>query len=219
MEQCQRMSSCHWMVTDDPTECDDVDEHDPGCCDVAGYFNPMNGWISICRDYWNEEECASPVGSDGVARCQWTATGDYVDCDTLWTTPPPEPGCCAGDSYGSTAQCAERGDAASCERMSSCHWVYGEYADCGWVTTTAEPGCCAGDSADAAGQCEGKETRAICSRSSICHWLSGEDADCEWGPGYDDHDAGCCTVSDVKNPQSYLWEDRCRELWNVQECM
>jgi len=220
MKQCQRMSSCHWIPTNDPSECDEDDNTEPGCCDVAGYFNPMAGWINICRSYWNEEECADPgpVGSDGVTRCQWTATDEYVDCESLWTTPPPESGCCSGEDMASNAVCVTKEDKPSCERMSSCHWIFGDYADCGWITTTEAPGCCAGDSADAAVICADRESKETCDRFSICHWLSGDDADCEWGPGYDDHDAGCCTVSDVKNPQSYLWEDRCKELWNADNC-
>merc|ERR1719464_1401692 len=71
MSKCQRMSSCHWIVTDDPEECvppPDEQPGQPGCCDITGYANPIGGWKDICRAYWNKDDCGLPLDSAGNAR-------------------------------------------------------------------------------------------------------------------------------------------------------
>ena len=56
---CDRMSDCHWIQTEDYSQCDrpetTTDEPPPpGCCQVTVETNPNSGWIERCRGFWTE---------------------------------------------------------------------------------------------------------------------------------------------------------------------
>ena len=152
--ECDRMSSCHWIETTDPSECDWVttnDPDEPGCCYVEDPADIDSKWQALCTAFWTEERCLS------ASPCHWQPTDDYVDCEQLYPTAPPttdsvdttmttlsDEGCCAGDSAEAAVLCADRESEATCDRYSMCHWISGDEADCEWRTTApvTEPGCC-----------------------------------------------------------------------------
>jgi len=81
-DHCNRMSSCSWIVTDDPTECDYVEPTvpppEPGCCNEAtgAYSNGGHSiWTSVCRTFNTEMDCMTPLDqTSGDYRCEWTPT-------------------------------------------------------------------------------------------------------------------------------------------------
>lgn len=46
-------------------------------------------WVDTCQDYWNEQDCLTPLGPEGYYRCEWIPTALNVDCELLWPTPSP----------------------------------------------------------------------------------------------------------------------------------
>merc|ERR1719334_1270606 len=137
-EKCDRMSSCHWVVTDDPSECDVTDApEEPGCCVISDPSNPYSRWWDACPSFWSESECTRPNEV-----CEWISTREDFDCSVLWPTPPVENGCCAGDSEKTSERCAAH-DINRCDRMSSCHWIVtDDVSECDFVPPETEPGCC-----------------------------------------------------------------------------
>jgi len=63
----------------------------------------VNGpWLETCTNYWNEQDCLTPVDGYGVNRCSWTPTAEDVDCTILWPTEGP------ADSWWTTAEPAQQ---------------------------------------------------------------------------------------------------------------
>ena len=154
---CDRMSICHWIDTDDMSQCQwasttTLEPPAPGCCILADTRPSAyeNGWDQICREYWTQKDCEQPYSADGYQRCEWTPTEGGFDCSQLWPTPEPTtkplPGCCTGDSRRATTKCIIGTSEEQCNRMSSCHWIVtDDPSECEWTSTTAsppEPGCC-----------------------------------------------------------------------------
>jgi len=86
---CDRMSSCHWIVTDDAADCDwygqmDAMETASGCC-YATNINSLAFRADLCQQYWNDDECMTSYDANGLNNCQWRTTDDDVDCDGLTT--------------------------------------------------------------------------------------------------------------------------------------
>jgi hypothetical protein len=95
------MSSCHWIQGDDadctwvpPT----IPPPGPGCCTICASQDVNGPWLDTCTNYWNEEDCMTPIDGEGVNRCSWTPTAEDVDCTILWPTEGP------ADSWWTTAQ-------------------------------------------------------------------------------------------------------------------
>merc|ERR1719486_1110168 len=139
------------------------------------------------------------------------------------------PGCCAGDSLSATKACEGRDDETTCARMSSCHWVEGEDADCAWVATYApeEPGCCAVSDAKSPDtevwreQCRGYWTEDMCLRREDVHG----NARCAWTSVPSEYDCsllettpppkgvtGCCAANKRRDV------DMCAAREDVDEC-
>merc|ERR1719249_151861 len=86
---CDRMSSCHWILTDDSADCDwygqmDAMETASGCC-YATNVQSLAFRADLCQQYWNEDECMVSYDANGRNNCQWRPTDDDVDCDGLMT--------------------------------------------------------------------------------------------------------------------------------------
>ena len=150
------MSSCHWIETDDPSECEwtstTESPPEPGCCYVnAEDFGYTALWMDICREFWNEEECLLPTTSNangfGVHKCHWEPAPDAYDCSLLWpTTTSPPSGCCKGETAAANVICNQFVTEDGCLRMAACHWMETDDPyECLWITTTRtppSPGCC-----------------------------------------------------------------------------
>lgn len=142
---CDRMASCHWVETDDPTECEwDGGEVEYGCCVIGDPTNILSRWFDKCPLYWTEGDCTRPTdNASGLQACTWSPTTPDFDCAAIWPTAAPETGCCAGDNEQiHRARCVVTETASACDRMSSCHWVPGDDADCEWDGGEQEAGCC-----------------------------------------------------------------------------
>ena len=139
-DQCERMSSCHfesgvnadcsWTATT-TTE--------PGCC----YGNPdavySKRWMEACTVFYAERDCLMLTNDDGDYRCHWEPTDGLYDCTQFWPSTTPEPGCCAGTSFGSHEKCMDSEDKQHCERMNNCYWVSTDDESECEMTTTEEP--------------------------------------------------------------------------------
>merc|ERR1712083_1133767 len=103
--ECNAMSSCHWVQGDD-ADCTWVPPTDPppgpGCCTICASQDVNGPWLETCTNYWNEEDCMTPIDGDGVNRCSWTPTAEDVDCTILWPTEGP------ADSWWTTAEPARQ---------------------------------------------------------------------------------------------------------------
>lgn len=99
------MSSCHWIQGDE-ADCTWVPPTEPppgpGCCTICASQDVNGPWLETCTNYWNEEDCLTPVDGDGVKRCSWTPTAEDVDCTILWPTEGP------ADSWWTTAEPAQQ---------------------------------------------------------------------------------------------------------------
>merc|ERR1719283_283524 len=54
---CDRMSSCHWIDTEDPTECQPpTTTNGPGCCLMFDQRPKAyeEGWMAKCAELWTE---------------------------------------------------------------------------------------------------------------------------------------------------------------------
>lgn len=82
---CDRISSCHWIVTDDSSDCqwykEDVEE-ESGCC-YATTLQSMAFSSNLCAQYWNNNGCLVSFDVQGAHNCRWEATDDDVDCQGL----------------------------------------------------------------------------------------------------------------------------------------
>jgi len=187
--KCDRSSSCHWVVSDDPMACVvlQTTTQEPGCC----YGNPdvaySARWMESCKTFFTQRDCEMLTNGDGEARCVWEALGDGYDCAQLWpttTTTTVEPGCCYGDSAASNAMCAAFDeDPDKCDARGQCVFRAGEDADCEFVptTTTEEVGCCRALERKNAENCLAKEGRSQCERSGNCEFIeTDDDSDCEY---------------------------------------
>merc|ERR1712165_643757 len=103
--ECNAMSSCHWIQGDE-ADCTWVPPTEPppgpGCCTICASQDVNGPWLETCTNYWNEEDCLTPVDGDGVKRCSWTPTAEDVDCTILWPTEGP------ADSWWTTAEPAQQ---------------------------------------------------------------------------------------------------------------
>jgi len=215
--RCDRLSNCHWIVTDDPSECDWVSTtgppSPPGCCTLNDLNGYQDGWSEMCKGYYTEDACTRPINSDGVSRCSWTETENNYDCSQLWpTTTVPPAGCCAGDSASSTVRCLVESTQDRCDRRSSCHWIISDDPSvCEWDDESTvppyDPGCCiiaegsSGSVYDSwSDQCVTFFTERQCLMPTDmdgdyrCTWVSTrEDFDCEtiW-PTPEPEGPGCC---------------------------
>jgi len=99
------MSSCHWIQGDD-ADCTWVPPTDPppgpGCCTICASQDVNGPWLETCTNYWNEQDCLTPVDASGINRCSWTPTAEDVDCTILWPTEGP------ADSWWTTAEPAQQ---------------------------------------------------------------------------------------------------------------
>merc|ERR1712141_145966 len=216
-ERCDRRSSCHWIITDDPSVCEWDDEttvppYDPGCCIIADVSSgdAYDNWADVCTTYFTERQCLMPTDGSGDYRCTWVSTREDFDCETIWPTKEPEgPGCCMGDNAYSHDRCAMSGAKDHCNRISSCWWLSTtDPADCVWEstsTTPPPPGCC--------------YLHASQNPMSRCHWIQGDEADCTWVPPTEPPPGpGCCTIcasQDVNGP----WLETCTNYWNEEDCL
>merc|ERR1719347_2022097 len=233
--QCERSSSCHFIVGGV------VDEEclieppssttlEPGCC----YGNPDTAyskrWMDQCKSYYTERECLMLEDEDGNKRCTFEPMNEYMDCEAVWPTTtesPTEPaGCCKGSSYKAQAKCLGLADQKSCERKS-CEWIVTMIPeDCDITTTdapttTVVPGCCAHTSYMANDKCNSIEDKDQCNRRSSCHFIEWGilDIDCIWvftepPPS----EPGCC----YGNPDiaySKRWMDQCKTFGTEAECL
>merc|ERR1712083_584014 len=55
----------------------------PGCCTLHDSQHPSTGWAARCAEFWNEDECTSPMDGFMQPRCDWTETDQYFDCSTM----------------------------------------------------------------------------------------------------------------------------------------
>ena len=148
--ECSRMSSCYWIETEYGSDCDwtvptdDPLAYDPGCCMMANTADPTTLWMEKCTLFGTLYDCLLPTTEYGDSRCAWQPAPTDFDCSQLWPTMPPPAGCCAGTSGVATTQCLAEEDSSRCDRLSGCHWISGEGADCEWKTTAKpwEAGCC-----------------------------------------------------------------------------
>merc|ERR1719300_7592 len=86
---CDRLSSCHWIVTDDAADCDwygamDAMETESGCC-YATSVQSLAFRADLCQQYWNNDDCMASYDAEGTNNCRWRATDDDVDCAGLTT--------------------------------------------------------------------------------------------------------------------------------------
>jgi len=99
------MSSCHWISGDD-ADCTWVPPTEPppgpGCCTICASQDVNGPWLETCTNYWNEQDCLTPLDPDGIKRCSWTPTAEDVDCTILWPTEGP------ADSWWTTAEPAQQ---------------------------------------------------------------------------------------------------------------
>lgn len=89
--------------------------------------------------------CVSPQTCYDSAECHLPQICDMDLYECVDPTPAPTvAGCCAGTSEAASGHCNAASSHSNCERMSSCYWVEGEYADCEWKDTSppTDPGCC-----------------------------------------------------------------------------
>merc|ERR1719242_1961031 len=84
MDRCDRMASCHWIITDDSSDCEwtstTAPPPEPGCCTVSDTNDNSGHWNNICRDFYTEAPCMQPQDDNGDDRCSWTETEDTYDC-------------------------------------------------------------------------------------------------------------------------------------------
>ena len=141
---------CYWIETEYGSDCDwtvptdDPLAYDPGCCMMANTADPTTLWMEKCTLFGTLYDCLLPTTEYGDSRCAWQPAPTDFDCSQLWPTMPPPAGCCAGTSGVATTQCLAEEDSSRCDRLSGCHWISGEGADCEWKTTAKpwEAGCC-----------------------------------------------------------------------------
>merc|ERR1719481_1386720 len=231
-EQCERSSSCHFIVDGDvddecqfpPTE----EPEEPGCC----YVNPAGAyskrWQDTCTGYFTERECLFNVDDSGMTRCVFEPMNEYMDCEALWPTTtetPTDPaGCCYdGDSYKANSKCARATSQSKCEDMGCSFLVTDDYTDCDMTTTetpttTEEPGCCKADSKKREDMCLARVTRDQCEKSSSCiGWISGKDADCSF-PQTTTEEPGCCYIN-PDQAYSKKYQDTCITFGTERECL
>jgi len=183
--RCEKSSSCHWIVTNDFSQCTypPTTTEEPGCC----YGNPdaaySKRWMDACTAFYTERDCLLLTDSDGSYRCHWEAKEDEYDCSQLWpttTTTTETPGCCAGSDYKSSGKCQAAASQSRCELLDNCSWLEtDDPKDC-VQTTTEEVGCCAGLNKASVDKCAEKEGREQCERTDKCEFREGEYADCSW---------------------------------------
>lgn len=81
-DACNRRSSCHWIVTDDASDCEwygeDV-EVESGCC-YADKVDSLAFSADLCQEYWNDNGCLVSYDANGDRNCRWQTTRDGVDC-------------------------------------------------------------------------------------------------------------------------------------------
>merc|ERR1719203_2202075 len=91
-DQCTRRSSCHWVETEDPTECHVPSTTTaPGCCYIAPEQDAGSIWFDNCIAFYTEGECTRPSDKMGRERCFWTETEEDELCSDLFTTASPTP--------------------------------------------------------------------------------------------------------------------------------
>jgi len=222
-DKCERSSSCYWLVTDEPSDCElpPTTSEEPGCC----YGNPdaaySKKWMDTCTGYYTQRECLQLTDDDGSYRCHWESKADEYDCSQLWpttTTTTVAPGCCRGSSYKAQAKCLGIDDRAGCERKK-CEWVEtDDESDCEITTAspTEESGCCAGESAKKNPACNGKESRDKCERGKGCYWKDGEDADCTWTETIS---PGCCAGTSQQTTDKCSQKDTQESCDRMSKCM
>merc|ERR1712061_689229 len=148
-DHCNRISSCHWLSTNDPADCvwesTSTTPPPPGCCYLHASQNPMSGWHDRCVDFYKEKDCTGPTDMYGSPRCTWSDAPDGYDCENFWPSTTEQTGCCKSDSEMAYERCVGSASKWECNAMSSCHWIQGDDADCTWVPPTDPPpgpGCC-----------------------------------------------------------------------------
>merc|ERR1719204_576577 len=230
--QCERSSSCHFIVDGSvdkeclfpPTE----PPEEPGCC----YINPEQAYSKkyqeTCISFSTERDCLKLTDSNGVPRCTFEPMNEYMDCSMVWpttTTTTPAPGCCKGSSYKAQAKCFGLADQASCERKS-CEWLFTDDEDDCVITTTetptttATPGCCKGTSRTSNDACNAIADADQCDRRSSCTFIAFGilDIDCVFPPTEPPEEPGCC----YGNPDvaySKRWMDKCKTFGTETECL
>jgi len=190
-----------------------------------------------CRgfSYKAQAKCSPLDDAVGCERkgCEWVVTEDFDDCvltttTTTTSTTTEEPGCCMGDSTKTNPRCNAKQSRDQCERMSSCHFVSGEGADCSMPpTTTEEPGCCYGNP-DAAYSKKWMESCTAFYTERDCLMLSNSDGDyrCHWEPkgdGYDCSQLWPTTTTTTEAPgccrgHSYKAQTKCLGLEDEVGC-
>merc|ERR1719203_2682697 len=230
--RCDRRASCHWIETDDPTVCDwNVETPPPygsGCCVVPDGADVTDGLTTRCNTQFTERQCLLQLDVDGEYECEWTDTSDEFDCETLWPTPPPDTGCCMGETEYSHDRCAMSGERDRCNRISGCHWLStDDPADCIFVpptTTPPPPGCCYLHSSQNpmsgwAERCSDYFTEMTCTGpmdgggNSRCNWSDApEGTDCETFWPSTTPSVGCC-AGDTEGAT-----DRCGAVDSKWDC-
>jgi len=89
------IADCTWVPPTEPPP-------GPGCCTICASQDVNGPWLETCTNYWNEQDCLTPVDGDGINRCSWTPTAEDVDCTILWPTEGP------ADSWWTTAEPAKQ---------------------------------------------------------------------------------------------------------------
>merc|ERR1719175_217581 len=229
--QCERSSSCHFIVDGElEKDCDfgtTEPPEEPGCC----YVNPNGAyskrWQDTCTGYFTERECLFNKDDSGMTRCVFEPMNEYMDCEALWPTTtetPTEPaGCCYGDSYKANSKCARATSQSKCEDMGCSFLVTDDPSDCDMTTTstpttTQEQGCCKADSKKREEMCLVRDTREKCEKSASCvEWISGPDADCSISETTTE-EPGCCYIN-PDQAYSKKYQDTCITFGTERDCL
>merc|ERR1719317_950273 len=228
--QCERSSSCHFIVDGDvDVDCAvDSTTTEPGCCYLSPDVAYSKRYQTACTGFYTERDCLKLTDSNGNSICVFEPLGEYMDCEMLWpttTTTTDEPGCCRGFSYKAQAKCVPLLDQTGCERKG-CEWVItDDYDECiltttttTTTTTTEEPGCCKGDSARTNDRCNKMETRDKCEWSSSCHFVPDGVLEVDCVVDSTTTEPGCC----YGNPDaaySKRWMESCTAFYTERDCL
>lgn len=112
-------------------------------CYISCYSDEDCTRSQFCNSHHVCEE--QPTTCYDTSECRTTQICDMETYQCVDVTPSPTPtGCCTGSNEYATTRCQLASDESHCIRMSSCHWLIGEYADCDWKSTEEpiDSGCC-----------------------------------------------------------------------------
>merc|ERR1719203_1874919 len=223
-DQCTRRSSCHWIETEDPTECHVPSTTTaPGCCYISPEQDAGSIWFDNCIAFYTEGECTRPSDKMGRERCFWTETEEDELCSDLFTTASPTSapsysvGCCKPLKASVAAVCEAADHMDKCNRNKNCEWM--ETTD---FSQCEVQGCCKGDSPMSNERCNWEMWPDMCDRMSGCHWIDGDDADCSWEDETTGEPAppGCCSIfDDRKQTVDNGWRMKCTRFSNEEDCV